>query len=548
MSDRDQLAASLARALASAKAERQEASTALGFALAVGACIAVFALAAVRTPALAGSVSAVPLASGTGLACVVMLGVRPLVRMIRATRKLDGHDRVEGRVRFALRSRDTTCVNAALEHLRERRSANDLVEKLRAVAVPQLERLAVAIREEETRQRIAASRREDALRLRAATAERERHVRKHLDRLIDRSPVVRTMRELEASAEHLGRRRAFLQEQWTASYPDMSWWNKAWYGQSPDFSKMDALAARLNRALRDIHDRHGDDLESLSQYVERAKRSASERLATAHRAASFDVAERGRRHRSHDAILRNAMWLSVLSVPFSVWADAETAADVHDVLRAASGTFADMSADEIWFETLTMPAERLAGLSSLVKGAYFESLVASDTGGALHEHFNHPDTDIVIDGVAFQIKATDSSALVEEVDASVPVIATSEVAAETGALDGGYTDAELTESVELALGGSVFDTGDAGIDAILMGLGGVGLFAGFAGLNHAVKCYENGGDAVEAAFAGAGITALRTARAVVGTAELGYRALTSRPARAVGRGLIGTGRRLVGSA
>ena len=133
-----------------------------------------------------------------------------------------------------------------------------------------------------------------------------------------------------------------------------------------------------------------------------------------------------------------------------------------------------------------------------------------DTRGTLFEHFNNPGTDIIIDGQAYQLKATDSASYVNSVPEDIPVIATSEVAEATRAIDSGYSNDELEQSVQLALGGSVIDIKDTAIDALLSGVG------------------------VEAIFEGAGVAIEGTARAMVGTAELGYKVLTSRPSRFIG--------------
>ena len=57
------------------------------------------------------------------------------------------------------------------------------------------------------------------------------------------------------------------------------------------------------------------------------------------------------------------------------------------------------------------------------------------------------------------------------------------------------------------------------------------------GINHAAERYNNGGHGVEAVFEGVGVAVEGTARALVGTAELGYKVLMSRPSRFVGRGI-----------
>ncbi|MBD3646452.1 MAG: hypothetical protein HUJ31_03145 [Pseudomonadales bacterium] len=234
-------------------------------------------------------------------------------------------------------------------------------------------------------------------------------------------------------------------------------------------------------------------------------------------------------------MLKTSLWLSLLSVPVSAWNDLQEATDVYDALRGVNGNFADLSDAEIWWESLFMPAEQLAGLVALTKGAYFEQLMAADTGGQLFEHFNHPDTDIVIDGVAFQLKATSSVDYVASVDEDTPLITTSEVAIPSGAIDGGYSNEELTNTIDNALGGTIVDLGDTTADAILTGLGGLGFFASIQGINHAVRNYENGGDGVEAAFEGAGVAIDRTLAGFFGIAEMSWKILSSRPSRFVGR-------------
>lgn len=241
------------------------------------------------------------------------------------------------------------------------------------------------------------------------------------------------------------------------------------------------------------------------------------------------------REQAENVPLTAALWFSALSVPVSTWVDSVTAGNIYDALREVNGNYAEMSDAEIWWQALLMPSEQLAGLASLTKGAYFEQLVAVDTRGTLSEHFNNPGTDIIIDGQAYQLKATDSASYVNSVPEDIPVIATSEVAEATRAMDSGYSNDELEQSVQLALGGSVIDINDTAIDALLSGVGGLGLFATIQGINHAADRYKNGGDGVEAIFEGAGVAIEGTARAMVGTAELGFKVLTSRPSRFIGR-------------
>jgi hypothetical protein len=208
----------------------------------------------------------------------------------------------------------------------------------------------------------------------------------------------------------------------------------------------------------------------------------------------------------------------------------DKAGNVYDALRTVNGNYLNMADADIWWETLFLSPLSLVGLTSLTKGAYLEQLIAADTGGELFEHFNHPGSDIVIDGVEYQIKATDSTSYINSVADDIPVISTSEVASETGALD--------SNTVDLAMGGTVVDIGDSVVDAIFAGVGGLGLFATIQGINHAVSKHKNGGDGAEAMFDGAGVAIEGTARAFVGAAELSYKALASKPSRFVGRTLL----------
>lgn len=201
--------------------------------------------------------------------------------------------------------------------------------------------------------------------------------------------------------------------------------------------------------------------------------------------------------------------------------DVAQAGAVYDALREVNGNYAEMSDFEIWLESLSMPTDSLIGLASLTKGAYFEKLVEHDFGGARFAEFNHPDTDIVIDGIAYQIKATDSASYINSVADHIPVIATSEIAETTGAIDGGYNNEELAEAIDLALGGTLIDVGDAVLDGVTTGLGGVGIVAILIGSHTAWKTYQETGDAAEALAIGIKTIAKRTARTLVNLAEIG---------------------------
>jgi hypothetical protein len=197
-----------------------------------------------------------------------------------------------------------------------------------------------------------------------------------------------------------------------------------------------------------------------------------------------------------------------------------------------------MSDSEIWWETLTMSSESLAGLTNLTKGAYFEQLVAENTGGQLFDHFNNPDTDIIIDGVEFQIKATDNISYIKTVDDNIPIIATSEIAEKLGIINGGYSNEEITNSVELAFGGTVLDLNDTAIDAVLTGVSGLGILATIKGINHAQKKFDEGLEGIEAIFEGAGVAIIGTAKGFVDASEIAYKITMSKPSRFVGRIMV----------
>ena len=112
-----------------------------------------------------------------------------------------------------------------------------------------------------------------------------------------------------------------------------------------------------------------------------------------------------------------------------------------------------------------------------------------------------------------QLKATDSASYVESVADWIPVIATTEVAQVTGAIDGGYSNEEIEGSVELALGGTVFDFQDTAVDALLTGVGGLGILATIKGINHAAARYQEGGDGGDAILEGIGVAVSGTAKA-----------------------------------
>lgn len=351
-------------------------------------------------------------------------------------------------------------------------------------------------------------------------------------------PLIKAETALREALTSLRQRRQDLALQWEQAYEQLSWWNKLNLTGTPDYSEMDSTIRQLERLHTQLLKKHADDFVSLNQHLNALKSRATKRIAATQQRLEQHIKTLRDPDQEMDIPLQAGLWLSALSIPVSIWDDATTAGNVYDTLRQVNGNYAYMSDSEIWWDTLFMPTEQWVGLASLTKGAYFEQLVAADTGGTLFEHFNNPGTDIVIDGIAFQIKATDSAAYINSVEPYTPIIATSEVAEITRAIDSGYSDAELERAIDLALGGSVIDVKDTATDALLAGIGGLGLFASLQGINHTAVKFNNGGNGVEAIFEGVGVAIEGTARALVGTAELGYKMLASRPSRFVGRTLL----------
>ncbi|EML5471224.1 hypothetical protein RSM50_003880 [Pseudomonas aeruginosa] len=362
--------------------------------------------------------------------------------------------------------------------------------------------------------------------------------RQRLQAIRSRTPLFQAETTVRETLQRLQQRRDKLSDQWNETYEKFSWWNKIKYSDGPDFREIDQAI----RQLKKMHDRlliqHSEDFTCLDKHFSELKCRAEARITSSQQQIEQFIADEVTCGQENELPLRAGFMLSALSVPISLWDDFTTAGNIYDAMRSVNGNYAGMSDAEIWLETLFMSSESLVGLTSLAKGAYLEKLVASDTGGALFEHFNNPGTDIVIDGVAYQIKATSSTTYINSVAADIPVIATSEVAERTHAIDSGFSNIELEHSVDLALGGSVVDSEDTVLDALLSGVGGLGLFATIQGINHAAEYYENGGDGVEALFAGAGVAIEGSARALVGTAELGYKVLASAPSRYIGRTLL----------
>lgn len=354
----------------------------------------------------------------------------------------------------------------------------------------------------------------------------------------------------DAAIQRLARvkaRRVQLEADVDEMLKGKSWWTQLSYDY-PDYNKMDKEIRDLERDVRLFLSRNAKNIRQAEEKLDAAAGRIDKRLRRIEETVIGAVPDRRQETFDGDTIARDALILSALSVPVSAWQDISQAGEVYDALRSVNGNFDGISDSEIWLQTLAMEPENLAGLVSLTKGALFEAHVAERTGGTLHEHFNTPDTDITIDGMEFQVKATDSAGYIESVDPEIPVIATSEVAVETGAIDGGMTNADLNSATDLALGGSVVDFPDTAMDAVIGGLSGLGIFATLRGINHAIDRHREGVDKAEAIEEGIGVAVTGTMKATVDLAEMGYKVATSRPSRFLGRQVVkvgqGIGRRI----
>lgn len=357
-----------------------------------------------------------------------------------------------------------------------------------------------------------------------------------LDAKKNKLPVFLARNKLVRTLTYFNNERDRLATAWTTAYADFSWWNKLKYSEKCDLSELDNKIKELEYGLQRFDSVYADDINKVEELFMRVSVISHKRLQATHEKLKTLIEDGALS--SYAPTTLAALWLAGLSIPVSLAGDLYSANAVFDALRRVNGNFENMSNTEIWWETLWLSPDSLAGLTSLTKGAYFEQLVADDTGGELFEHFNNPDTDITIDGIEFQLKATNSVGYINSVDDEISVISTSEVAAKTSAIDSGYSNEDITNKVDLALGGTVIDAQDSAIDAILTGVGSLGLFATINGINHAQKQFDKGVKGEEAVFEGIGVAIEGTARGIVDASEMVYKVATSRPMRFTGRVLL----------
>jgi hypothetical protein len=348
------------------------------------------------------------------------------------------------------------------------------------------------------------------------------------------NPILVARKQLKESLAQLKDHRKYLQVQWDAAYEKFSWWQKM-TTEEPDFKKVDRKISELTRLSDKFEFKHGKDVETIKKRYAETLSFSKKRIEDAYLTACEIIQDNKDNAPSSNDLLQKAGWCAALGFSVSAWNDFSQAGNVYDSLRKVNQNFQGMSDSDIWWETLWMSDSSLAGLTSLTKGAYFEELVANDTGGELFDNFNHPDTDIIIDGIEVQIKATNSISYIESVDSEIPVIATSEVAAQTGVIDGGHTNEQITDAVDLAFGGTVLDIADVAADTILCGFGGLGFFATIRGMSHAVTQYNDGAHPGDAMVEGTCVAITGTAKGLVDTAELAFKIVTCKPCRFVGR-------------
>lgn len=441
---------------------------------------------------------------------------------------------------------DPSAIDRGIRDLRETNLAPHL-RQLVEIWMPAIEtRLEEALRFRELEwNRLEKIRRREAVT--EAVAKMREMAKARIDQSRKAHPVLAARDAANHRLSRVKARRAQLEADVDEMLKGKSWWTQFNYDY-PDYNKMDKEIRDLERDVKLFLSRNAKTMREAEERLDAAARRIDKRLQRIEETVIGAVPDRRQETFDGDTIARDALILSALSVPVSAWQDISQAGEIYDALRSVNGNFEGMSDSEIWLQTLAMEPESLAGLASLTKGALFEAHVAESTGGALHEHFNTPDTDITIDGMEFQVKATDSAAYIDSVDPDIPVIATSEVAVETGAIDGGMTNAELDSATDLALGGSVVDFSDTAMDAVVGGLSGLGIFATLRGINHAIDRHREGVDKAEAIEEGIGVAVTGTIKATVDLAELGYKVATSRPSRFLGRQVVkvgqGIGRRI----
>lgn len=446
----------------------------------------------------------------------------------RAKVRLENYRISESGIAAALRSSSSAEIYDLRRRLRRAAAGDRLIDDFYAQFTSSIDRHLEAVLQAE----VVEARR---LKIVARCADAKRVLSDRIEQQRLASPAIRAERTITGAIENLKRHKADAEKQLNEQRDRrlLKWWFDL---TRPGFEEVDAKIEELGAARQRLI--ASGDVRRTEEYYG-ALISLVDRRTTEIEGAALSAIPL-RRNESFDdqRIVQNALLLSAFSVPVSAWRDISQAGVVYDSLREVNGNYAGMNDADIWLDTLAMPGPQLAGLASLTKGALFEKHVEAEFGGERFEHFNHPDTDILIDGVAYQIKATDSISYIDSVADNIPVISTSEVADVTSSIDGGHTNEELTNVVDLALGGTVVDIGDTALDAVLTGVGGVGIFAILRGVQGASAKYKESGDPVLSLVEGVSTTAVSTARSAVNMAEIATKGAvgvaTSKPVRFTG--------------
>jgi hypothetical protein len=361
------------------------------------------------------------------------------------------------------------------------------------------------------------------------TEEMKSLTEKNLSRRISKLPTViakvRTEQKLEDLKVMLG--RAEEADLYFKNRPCMKF-AKGYEDHGPEIRKhitqLEAILKQLTVAYNAVKTFEAGKTQHVSSQVDKAEKFGTELINN--RFDLWSIDKYSSLEVWNDTI--RSSWLA-MTMGFSVSAaeDLFKGQQVYCALREVNNNFSDLSNTEIWLESVLMNDVSLQGLVSLAKGRYFENQVAENTDGQLFENFNHAGTDITIDGMEFQLKATDSEAYINSVDDDLLVIATSEVADKTSAIDSGISNEELTSAVEHALGGSVIDVGDG----ILGAVGFLGIFATVNGLNHFFERLEKKVEPCVAADEALEIALKQSLEGFASVGDLIYRVIISKPSR-----------------
>jgi len=125
-----------------------------------------------------------------------------------------------------------------------------------------------------------------------------------------------------------------------------------------------------------------------------------------------------------------------------------TPSEVYDAIRRGYTDLADATDAEIMDYFGAVTSTELSGHVANIKGIALEMELARALDAELYEMTNHVGTDIIVDGMDYSVKSGISTQpTLDDLAEGLDVIATSEIADVTDAIDAGITNAELVESV-----------------------------------------------------------------------------------------------------